>query len=207
MVPDNAFQHSLMTPWWLYWIDKQERGNGDRGHRRANPFLKILTEVYREYWSARLRAVLEERNLSVRAFRVRMNWEEWVLRKLDRGRFDASGGLPPLYLRTMAITLGVSSWELEPTDRELFVEATYRLCTQNTRRQPISRADAEAYVEYFFQWPVQRTGRLDSAAAERAFPKLQGTFFEHHQLAEAIKRTARALDDYLLNHPFFQNRS
>jgi len=203
--------HSLHNAWWLYWICKEdserERDPGRPGGlrpRRINPFLKVLTKVYREHWVARLDDLLLERNMDERTFRRRMLWDEHSLRRWKRGVFDASGGLPPLYLRTMAIALGVPMEELEPSQRELFVKATCELCQENPSSTGFRREDAEAYVEYFFQTPTRHMGRLDTKAAERAFEILPDRFSSLQELAEGIKRTAKILDDYLVNHEFFR---
>jgi hypothetical protein len=181
---------SLKTPWWLYWNSRKDK---------QKKLGRLLASVYREKCAERLADWLQRRGLSDREFRDRMRWEdEKKLQRLRNYEFDGDGGLPPMYLRTMAATLGVPSQELEPSDREHLVEATLRLCRDLIGARKISRSDAEAYVEYLLQWPTFYPGRLDSEAAERAFQALPGRFDDPTALADAIKLTARTIDAFLV---------
>jgi len=181
-----GYLFSLRTAWWMYW-------------REDEPIRELLARGFREQWRAKVEAILQKRGLTWPQFDDMMRWDEYTRRRLLQGAFTKDGGMPALYACTMAARLGVPRDDVLPGDRELFVEATHRLCTKFASLAGIARRQCQAYVEYHLQRPHFRPGVLDAEAAERAFQSLRAEFAEPRLLAEAIVQTAGAVDTYLVN--------
>jgi hypothetical protein len=165
---------------------------------RDDAIQDLLMKVLLEQWTGNLQRILDESGITRPQFDDMMLWKEYTLRRLIQGAFSKDGGLPAIYVYTVTAKLGVTRDEVLPTDRELFVEATYRFCRDLVPLAEIAKPKCQAYVEYHLQGPSFRPGILDVAAAERAFQALPGLFAGPEQLAEAIKQTARAIDKYLV---------
>jgi hypothetical protein len=175
---------SLRNAWWLYWMTD-------------DAIKDLLVKVFLEQWTGKLQRIMEERGMTGPQFDHAMLWREYTLRRLVQGAFSKDGGLPAMYVYTMASQLGVTHDDLLPNHRELFVEATYRFCRDLVSLVEIAKPKCQAYVEYHLQGPGFRPGVLDAAAAERAFQALPDVFADRERLADAIKQTARAIDRYL----------